>query len=645
MQKTDMVDDNIFKSILRKYWGYPDFRPVQLDIIRSVYEGKDVLGLLPTGGGKSITFQVPALAMEGVCLVITPLIALMKDQVDNLRNRGVHAAAIYSGMTNQEIYTTLDNCIYGAYKFLYISPERLGTETFQRKMKVMDICMVAVDESHCISQWGYDFRPSYLHISDVRELIPNVPILALTATATPDVVEDIQRQLRFRTDVVFKKSFERKNLSYVVRKTDDKLGQMLKILNGVPGTSIVYVRSREKTKSIADWLKQQGISADHFHAGLSQETKDRKQEAWKSGACRVIVSTNAFGMGIDKPDVRSVIHLDIPDSLEAYFQEAGRGGRDEKRSYAILLYDKMDITNLKKRIPESYPSREFIRDIYNKVACYFEIGEGEGEDFMHSFDLGDFCKTFHLPITQTYSALKILNQAEYLELTDELNLGSKVIFTVPRRKLYDYDFSKEPLLDEILEFMMRNYSGLFSDFTKIDELEMAKHFDLTREEIYKKLSRLSYFGVIDYIPGKKTPYIKYLRPRVDEKRLVITKEVYEERKARFVNRIERVIEYVTDENHCRSRMLLRYFGEENSHNCGTCDYCRSQKNQALSTDLFEQVRRLVYETLAAAPMPMARLVSLLDVDEKQAIEAIRHLRDQGEVEMDDADWIRLKRKG
>lgn len=645
MQKTDMVDDNIFKSILRKYWGYPDFRPVQLDIIRSVYEGKDVLGLLPTGGGKSITFQVPALAMEGVCLVITPLIALMKDQVDNLRNRGVHAAAIYSGMTNQEIYTTLDNCIYGAYKFLYISPERLGTETFQRKMKVMDICMVAVDESHCISQWGYDFRPSYLHISDVRELIPNVPILALTATATPDVVEDIQRQLRFRTDVVFKKSFERKNLSYVVRKTDDKLGQMLKILNGVPGTSIVYVRSREKTKSIADWLKQQGISADHFHAGLSQETKDRKQEAWKSGACRVIVSTNAFGMGIDKPDVRSVIHLDIPDSLEAYFQEAGRGGRDEKRSYAILLYDKMDITNLKKRIPESYPSREFIRDIYNKVACYFEIGEGEGEDFMHSFDLGDFCKTFHLPITQTYSALKILNQAEYLELTDELNLGSKVIFTVPRRKLYDYDFSKEPLLDEILEFMMRNYSGLFSDFTKIDELEMAKHFGLTREEIYKKLSRLSYFGVIDYIPGKKTPYIKYLRPRVDEKRLVITKEVYEERKARFVNRIERVIEYVTDENHCRSRMLLRYFGEENSHNCGTCDYCRSQKNQALSTDFFEQVRRLVYETLAAAPMPMARLVSLLDVDEKQAIEAIRHLRDQGEVEMDDADWIRLKRKG
>lgn len=640
-----MVDDNIFKSILRKYWGYPDFRPVQLDIIRSVYEGKDVLGLLPTGGGKSITFQVPALAMEGVCLVITPLIALMKDQVDNLRNRGVHAAAIYSGMTNQEIYTTLDNCIYGAYKFLYISPERLGTETFQRKMKVMDICMVAVDESHCISQWGYDFRPSYLHISDVRELIPNVPILALTATATPDVVEDIQRQLRFRTDVVFKKSFERKNLSYVVRKTDDKLGQMLKILNGVPGTSIVYVRSREKTKSIADWLKQQGISADHFHAGLSQETKDRKQEAWKSGACRVIVSTNAFGMGIDKPDVRSVIHLDIPDSLEAYFQEAGRGGRDEKRSYAILLYDKMDITNLKKRIPESYPSREFIRDIYNKVACYFEIGEGEGEDFMHSFDLGDFCKTFHLPITQTYSALKILNQAEYLELTDELNLGSKVIFTVPRRKLYDYDFSKEPLLDEILEFMMRNYSGLFSDFTKIDELEMAKHFGLTREEIYKKLSRLSYFGVIDYIPGKKTPYIKYLRPRVDEKRLVITKEVYEERKARFVNRIERVIEYVTDENHCRSRMLLRYFGEENSHNCGTCDYCRSQKNQALSTDLFEQVRRLVYETLAAAPMPMARLVSLLDVDEKQAIEAIRHLCDQGEVEMDDADWIRLKRKG
>lgn len=315
-----MVDDNIFRSILRKYWGYPDFRPVQLDIIRSIYEGKDVLGLLPTGGGKSITFQVPALTMDGVCLVVTPLIALMKDQVDNLRARGITAAAIYSGMTNQEIYLTLDNCIYGAYKFLYISPERLGTETFQQKMRAMDISMVAVDESHCISQWGYDFRPSYLHIADVRDMIPDVPVLALTATATPEVVQDIQRQLRFRTDVLFKKSFERKNLSYVVRKSDDKMGQMMNILQRVPGTSIVYVRSREKTKVIADWLKKQGVSADHFHAGLSQETKDRKQEAWKSGACRVIVSTNAFGMGIDKPDVRTVIHLDVPDSLEAYFQ-------------------------------------------------------------------------------------------------------------------------------------------------------------------------------------------------------------------------------------------------------------------------------------------------------------------------------------
>ncbi len=639
-----MVDDNIFRSILRKYWGYPDFRPVQLDIIRSVYEGNDVLGLLPTGGGKSITFQVPALAMEGLCLVVTPLIALMKDQVDNLCARNVTAAAIYSGMTNQELYTTLDNAIYGAYKFLYISPERLGTEMFQRKLKLMDISMVAVDESHCISQWGYDFRPSYLHISDVRELLPNVPILALTATATPEVVEDIQRQLRFRTNIVFKKSFVRDNLSYVVRKTDDKMGQMLKILQSVPGTSIVYVRSREKTKVIADWLKQQKISADHFHAGLSQETKDRKQEAWKSGACRVIVSTNAFGMGIDKPDVRTVIHLDVPDSLEAYFQEAGRGGRDEKRAYAILLYDKMDITNLKKRIPESYPPKEFIKDVYNKVACYYQIAEGEGDEFMGAFDLGDFCRRFHLPITQTYSALKILHQAEYLELTDELNLGSKVMFTMPRRKLYDLDFADDSVIDEVLEFLLRNYSGLFSDFVKVDEVDMAKHLGLTRDELYRKLSKLSSYGVIDYIPGKKTPYIKFLRRRVDGSRMVISKEIYEERMARFVNRIERVIGYVTDETHCRSRMLVRYFGEENSHNCGNCDYCLSKNEKGISNHQFNRISEEVQTRLADAPMPLRTLLPLIDADERLVVTVIRHLQDQGVVEMDDADWIRMKKQ-
>lgn len=645
MEKTDKMEDNIFKSILRKYWGYPDFRPVQLDIIRAVYEGKDVLGLLPTGGGKSITFQVPAIAMEGLCLVVTPLIALMKDQVDNLRARNVMAAAIYSGMTNQEIYTTLDNAVYGAYKFLYISPERLGTEMFQRKLKLMDVSMIAVDESHCISQWGYDFRPSYLHIADVRDLIPNVPVLALTATATPEVVGDIQRQLRFRTDVVFKKSFVRDNLSYVVRKTDDKMGQMLKILQSVPGTSIVYVRSREKTKTIADWLKQQNISADHFHAGLSQETKDRKQEAWKSGVCRVIVSTNAFGMGIDKPDVRTVIHLDVPDSLEAYFQEAGRAGRDEKRSYAILLYDKMDITNLKKRIPESYPSKDFIRSVYSKVACYYQIAEGEGEDFMSAFDLGDFCRRFHLPITQTYSALKILHQADYLELTDELKLGSKVMFTMPRRKLYDLDFSDDPLLDEVLEFMMRNYPGLFSDYVKVDEVDMAKHLGLTREELYRKLSKLSSYSVIDYIPGRKTPYIKYLQRRVDESRLVITKEVYEERMARFVNRIEKVIGYVTDDTHCRSRMLVRYFGEENAHNCGNCDYCLAKNEKGITNRAFDDIRESIQNHLAEAPMALRALLPLIDADEKVVVTVIRHLQDQGVVELDDADWIRLKRQG
>ena len=638
-----MVDDNIFKAILRRYWGYSDFRPLQLDIVRAVYEGRDVLGLMPTGGGKSITFQVPALAMKGLCLVITPLIALMKDQVDNLRNKGILAAAIYSGMTNEEIFVTLDNCVYGDYKFLYVSPERLGTEFFRQKMKLMDICMIAVDESHCISQWGYDFRPSYLHIAEARDLVPDVPVLALTATATPEVVEDIQRQLRFRDGVVFQKSFERKNIAYVVRKTDDKMGQMMKVLEKVHGTSIVYVRSREKTKEIADWLKQHGVSADHFHAGLSQETKNRKQEAWKSGECRVIVATNAFGMGIDKPDVRTVIHVDLPDTLEAYFQEAGRAGRDEKRSYAILLYNKMDVTNLKKRIAESYPSREFIKGVYTKVACYFQIGEGEGEDFMHSFSLSDFCSSFHLPITQTFSALKILQQAEYLELTDELNLGSQVMFSVPRRKLYDYDFSAEPVLDDILEMLLRTYSGLFADFVRIDEVDMAKRLGLTRDEMYHKLSKLRYYGVIDYIPGKKTPYIKFLRRRVDESRVYISKEVYEERLARFSRRVEQVIAYATDSSHCRSRMLLRYFGEENPHDCGACDYCLGKSESGLPNYVFDGVKDFLSAQLADSPKPIRSLLSMTDVDEKKFFTVVRHLRDQGIVEVDEADWIRMRK--
>lgn len=639
-----MVDDNFFRSILRRYWGYSDFRPLQLDIIRSVYEGKDVLGLMPTGGGKSITFQVPALAMPGVCLVVTPLIALMKDQVDNLRDRGIMAAAIYSGMTDQEIFTALDNCVYGDFKFLYVSPERLGTELFIGKVKLMNVCMIAVDESHCISQWGYDFRPSYLRIAEVRDIIPNAPVLALTATATPDVVDDIQRQLRFRTPNVYKKSFERKNIAYVVRRTDDKMGQMLKILNSVQGTSIVYVRSREKTKEIADWLKKQGVSADHFHAGLSQETKNRKQEAWKSGECRVIVATNAFGMGIDKPDVRTVIHVDLPDTLEAYFQEAGRAGRDEKRSYATLLYNKMDITNLKKRIAESYPPRDFIKKVYAKLSYFFEIGEGEGEGFVHSFSLGEFCTSFHLPITQTFSALKILQQAGYLELTDDLNLGSRVMFVVPRRKLYDFDFSQEPLLDDVLEMLLRSYSGLFADYARIDETDMSARLGITRDELYQKLSRLRYFGVIDYIPGKKTPYVKFVRPRVDESQLVITKAVYEERMKRFAQRIEYVIAYATDDSHCRSRMLLHYFGEENPHDCGACDYCLTKRDEGVTNYLFDKVSASIHAALSERPRSMRELLPLLGVEESKALSVIRFLRDQNVVEVDEANWICWKKK-
>lgn len=590
----------MYKKILKQYWGYDSFRGIQQEIIESIGSGKDTLGLMPTGGGKSITFQVPALAKEGLCLVITPLIALMKDQVQNLKRRGIRALAIYSGMNRQDIVTTLENCIFGNYKFLYISPERLDSELFQTKLKKMNVNMITVDESHCISQWGYDFRPAYLKIADIRQLLPNVPILALTATATPEVVSDIQARLGFKQENVFRMSFERKNLAYVVRNTDNKSDELLYILRKMSGSAIVYVRNRRKTKEIAELLKNEQITAEFYHAGLDNAAKDIREQLWKDGKSRVMVATNAFGMGIDKPDVRLVIHMDLPDSIEAYFQEAGRAGRDGEKAYSVILYSNADKARLQKRIPDNFPEKEYIREVYEHVQYYYQMAMGDGQGCMRPFDLEDFCRKFrHFPI-QADSALRILTQAGYLEYTDSQENASRLLFTLKRDELYklrETDDTTEMLIQTIL----RSYTGLFTDYVFISEKALSTRTGLTLQEIYERLVGLAQRGIVHYIPQKNTPYIIYTRARVEKQEIRITPEVYEERKKRFQLRIEHMIEYATAYYPCRSRMLLSYFGEKNNHNCGICDTCvslRKGEKMLPETDmskLQEQVMTLLSE--------------------------------------------------
>ena len=561
-----------YLSILRQYWGYESFRGIQQEIIESIGSGKDTLGLMPTGGGKSITFQVPALAMEGMCLVITPLIALMKDQVQHLRNQGIHALAIYSGMTRSEINQVFDNAIYGDYKFLYISPERLETDVFRQRLNHMHISMITVDESHCISQWGYDFRPSYLRIAEIRDLMPEVPVLALTATATPEVVADIQRQLHFRQENVFRMSFERKNLAYIVRKTDDKHGELLHILRSVGGSAIVYVRNRRRTKEVAEILEHEGIQATHYHAGLDNAIRDLRQRQWQQGLLRVMVATNAFGMGIDKPDVRLVIHLDLPDSIEAYFQEAGRAGRDGKKSYAVLLFGAHDAQTLRHRIAENFPEKDYIREVYEKLQYYFQMAMGDGLGTVKEFKLDDFCQKFKFFPVQADSALRILTQAGYLVYTDEQRRASRLMFTLKRDDLYRLHHLSEEA-DRLIQVTLRCYTGLFSDYAYIDEELLALRTYLTHDQVYHIFRSLSQQHIVSYIPGKSTPYIIYARERVEKERLAIPPSAYEERKERLKARIESMLDYAQNEVTCRSRLLLSYFGEDNPNNCGQCDVC------------------------------------------------------------------------
>ena len=630
------ADASVYKDILKKYWGYDSFRGIQEDIICSIGNGQDTLGLMPTGGGKSITFQVSALAKLGLCLVVTPLIALMKDQVQNLKSRGIKATAVYSGMTREEIVITLENCIFGDYKFLYISPERLDTEIFRTKLKSMNVSMITVDESHCISQWGYDFRPAYLKISQIRELLPGVPVLALTATATPEVVDDIQKQLGFSTPNVFRMSFERKNLAYIVRRTDNKAEELLHILQSVTGSAIVYTRSRKRTKETAQWLNTNGISATFYHAGLSNDDKDTRQKSWVSGQQRVMVATNAFGMGIDKPDVRLVVHIDMPDSPEAYFQEAGRAGRDGLKAYAVLLYAKTDKGIMSKRIADTFPEKDYIRKVYEQINYYYQMAMGDGLGCTKAFNIDEFCRNFkHFPI-QVDSALKILTRAGYLEYTDEQDNASRVIFTLRRDELY-YINEKDPDTEKLIRVILRSYTGLFSDYAYIDEDTLAKRSGLTRQQVYSILITLTRQHVLHYIPGKKTPYIIYTRERQDSDRIVLSKEVYEDRKASYEKRIKAMIDYADTDDKCRSRMLLYYFGEKNEHNCGQCDVCLKKHESGLRLGVFEDVRDEIFRLLETegAQTPK-QLVQSITIDYKYAVqEVLSFLMSENQIEQTD----------
>ena len=593
-----------YLDILKQYWGYDDFRGIQREIIESICSGHDTLGLMPTGGGKSITFQVPALAMEGVCIVITPLIALMKDQVQHLRRLGIQAAAIYSGMSRQEIIRTLDNSIFGGVKILYVSPERLSSELFQTKLRRIHVSFITVDEAHCISQWGYDFRPSYLEIAKIRRLVnmkrqatndqAAVPVLALTATATPRVIDDIQQRLEFHEQRVFKMSFERKNLAYIVRKTVDKQGQLLHILNAVPGSAIVYTRSRRRTKEIADFLND-SLSPDaatYYHAGLDHSIRDDRQQRWQQDKVRVMVATNAFGMGIDKPDVRLVVHMDCPSSLEAYFQEAGRAGRDGRKSYAVLLYNASDHQKLEKRVSDTFPEKEYIIKVYEHLAYFYEMAVGDGYGVSRLFDIDRFCRTFHHFPIQTDAALTLLSRAGYIDYETEPDNSSRVMFLIGRDELYRLNNTTRQE-EAVITALLRNHGGLFTDYAYIDLNHIANEARLTPDQTYLTLKALSQQRILHFIPQRSMPIITYTQRREASEHVVIPRSIYEDRRELYAKRIESVWLYAENDEVCRSRQLLRYFGEERTHDCGQCDVClhptaHSAKNWKEACDLIQQ---------------------------------------------------------
>ena len=619
----------MYRDILREYWGYDDFRGIQEDIIESIGNNRDTLGLMPTGGGKSITFQVPALAKDGICIVITPLIALMKDQVCNLRKRGILAAAIYSGMSHNDIVKTLDNCLYGDYKLLYVSPERLTTPLFQSKLYYMNVSFITVDEAHCVSQWGYDFRPSYLSIADIRKIKPDVAILALTATATEEVVDDIQDKLGFREKNVFRMSFERKNLTYVVRETADRDAETIHILNSVPGTAIVYTRSRKGTKDMSKLLNDNNINATYYHAGLESAVRDQRQQQWQNGEVRVMVATNAFGMGIDKPDVRMVIHRECPDSLEAYFQEAGRAGRDGKRSWSVLLHNGHDDHKMRRRIADNYPDKDFIRNVYEHLAYYFQVALGFGIYKTFEFDLEKFCLTYRMfPITVN-SALHILDNAGYIEYDMDPENNARLKFLLDRSELDRLNYLS-PEEEKVITMMLRLYGGLFVDYVYIDEAVIAYHAGLEQNTVYLVLKSLSKQHIVHFIPQRKMPRITYLRDRVEMENVIIPKEVYEYRRAAMEKKIDAVVEYVNNDRECRSQQLLRYFGEKTKHDCGRCDVCVAQAGKPQKSDM-EKATEALREFLSDGKFHEFQELNTLRIPEKLLDAAIDRMIEEEEL--------------
>lgn len=619
-----------YLDILRKYWGYEDFRGIQREIIESIGSGRDTLGLMPTGGGKSITFQVPALAQEGVCLVITPLIALMKDQVSHLRQRGIRAAAIHSDMTHSAILQALDNCVYGGTQILYVSPERLHSELFQAKFRHMKVSFITVDEAHCISQWGYDFRPSYLHIAEIRQLKPEIPVLALTATATKEVVEDIQEQLRFKEKNVFRMSFERKNLAYVVRKATDKPSELRHILNSVNGSAIVYARSRKRTKETAEWLVSQGISATYYHAGLDVDVKDRHQQAWINDEKRVMVATNAFGMGIDKPDVRLVIHIDSPDSLETYFQEAGRAGRDGKKAYAVLLYDSSDARKLSKRVAQSYPEKEYIRDVYEHLAYFFQVGTGTGRGRTFEFSIDKFCVTYKYFPVLVNSALQILERSGYIHYEADPDNSARILFLLERNDLYFLENTTRET-EAVITALLRLYGGLFTDYVYIDEGFVANEAGLTQPQVYMVLKELSKRHIVDFIPRRRIPYITYTREREDGDRVIIPQSVYEERRTQYIKRIQAMLDYANNDHVCRSRQLLDYFGEECWKDCRQCDVCVTHQGNMLNEGRTRLYRQQIKDMLGDRKKHHIAELHTLNIPTECLNEALEELISEKEI--------------
>ncbi len=620
------------QSVLLKHWGYASFRPLQEDIIRSVLENHDTLALLPTGGGKSICYQVPALVRDGICIVVTPLIALMKDQIQALKNKGIPAVGVYHGLSKMELDIAIDNCVYGQVKFLYLSPERLTTDLIRSRIQKMKVNLLAVDEAHCISQWGYDFRPPYLRIAEIREFIPTTPVIALTATATVNVVGDIQEKLAFKDQKVFRKSFERKNLTYMVFHEEDKLGRLLKICQKQTGVGIVYVRNRKKTREISEYLKNNQVAADYYHAGLTTMERDLKQNAWMKERTRVIVSTNAFGMGIDKPNVRFVVHMDLPDSPEAYFQEAGRAGRDEKKAFAVLLYNNSDIIDLKKSHEQSFPSVDYIKLVYNCLGNYFQLAQGSGRDQSLEFDLIAFSANYDLDPILVFNAMKFLEKDGYLALSEAMTNPSRILFTLDKEDLYRFQVAN-PRYDAFVKLLLRSYPGLFTEFVKIREQDVANRANITVEQTEKILNELHRMNILQYEKQNKKPLITWVEERISSDSLRISKENHAERRQFARKRLDAMVEYVQSSHTCRSIFLLAYFGERKTMKCGQCDVCLDIRELKLSDLEFDTLRQMIRKTLTVQSYRLEELVEVLPttITEKKILKVIRWLKDHGSI--------------